>query len=147
MAYSNFIEGVEKGSGMFDINKKYFINNSTDEDIEVRWGAKEPTARGAGTYLIKSGEVGGPYEEFLAYHITRALVSREMQKDGKQKFFGSGEMRAPYEKRFMIPVEEYAPKEEHKSEETEEIKEQTVAQTIAKKRGRPRKEYEGANID
>lgn len=106
MAFSRLIDVIETGTGKFDLNKTYFINNTTNEDIEVKWGAKEPEARGSGTYLIKAGEMGGPYPQFLAYHIVKALVSREMQKDGKSKFFGSAEMRAPYEDKYLKEVAE-----------------------------------------
>lgn len=105
MAFSRLIDKIEEGSGKFDLDKSYFINNTTDEDIEVKWGAMEPEARGAGTYIIKSGEKGGPYPQFLAYHIVKALVSREMMKDGKSKFFGSAEMRAPYEDKYLMEIE------------------------------------------
>jgi hypothetical protein len=105
MALSFLIEDIEKGTGKFDLNKTYFINNPTNEDVIVTWGAKEPEARGSGTYRIKSGEKGGPYPQFLAYHIVKALVSREMQKDGKAKFFGSATHRAEYEKKFLIEIE------------------------------------------
>lgn len=101
MAFSRLIDRIEEGSGKFDNDKKYFINNASQEDIIVKWGDKEPEARGAGTYLIKAGEMGGPYPQFLAYHIVKALVSREMQRDGKAKFFGSAEMRAPYEDKYL----------------------------------------------
>lgn len=104
MALSRLIEAIERGSGKFDLSQQYWINNATNEDIEVKWGAKEPEARGSGTYYIKAGEKGGPYPEFLAYHIVKALVSREMMKDGKEKFFGSAEMRAPYEDMFLMPI-------------------------------------------
>lgn len=105
MAFSNLIEQIEQGTGKFDLDKQYFINNASDQDIEVKWAAKEPTARGHGTYLIKAGEKGGPYPQFLAYHIVKALVSREMQREGKAKFFGSAEMRAPYENKFLQEIE------------------------------------------
>lgn len=104
MAFSNLIEQIEQGTGKFDLDKQYFINNATDQDIEVKWAAKEPTARGHGTYLIKAGEKGGPYPQFLAYHIIKALVSREMQREGKARFFGSAEMRAPYEQKFLQEI-------------------------------------------
>lgn len=87
--------------GMYNNDKSYFVNNATNEDIEVVWAIKEPQARGSGKYLIKSGEKGGPYPEFLAYHIVRALVSREMQRDGKIQFMGSAEFRAPYEEKYL----------------------------------------------
>lgn len=99
MAFSNLIENIESGSGKFDLHKTYFINNTTEEDIEATWGAKEPEARGAGTYLIKSGEMGGPYPQFLAYHIVKALVTREMQRDKKP--WGNAVMRAEYEDKYL----------------------------------------------
>lgn len=105
MAFSRLIEKIEEGSGKFDLQKQYFINNSTDEDIIVKWGVMEPEARGSGIYKIKAGEKGGPYPQFLAYHIVKALVSREMQKDGKSRFFGSAEMRAPYEDKYLLEIE------------------------------------------
>lgn len=104
MAFSNLIRLIEEGTGRFDLEKTYFINNSTSEDIEVWWGKMEPEARGHGKYVIRAGEKGGPYPQFLAYHIVKALVSREMQRDGKSKFFGSAEMRAPYEEKYLIEI-------------------------------------------
>lgn len=169
MALSRLIDAIEEGSGKFDINKTYFINNVSNEDIVVTWGAKEPEARGAGTYLIKAGEMGGPYPQFLAYHIVKALVSREMQKDGKARFFGSAEMRAPYEDKYLKeagPEAEDALTASIRAQEREklqqEMKEQPIASEgitssetrrealTAPKRGRPKKEtteFEGANRD
>ncbi len=69
------------------------------------WGKNEPEARGSGKYLIKAGEMGGPYPQFLAYHIVKALVNREMQRDGKSRFFGSAEFRMPYEQKFLKEAE------------------------------------------
>lgn len=105
MAFTDLVESIERGTGKFDLHKTYIINNPTDEDIIVKWGAMEPESRGSGTYTIKAGEKGGPYPQFLAYHIVKALVSREMMKEGKAKFFGSAVMRAPYEAKFLIEVE------------------------------------------
>lgn len=132
MAFSNIIEAIETGSGKFSIDTSYLVNNATDTDIEVKWGAHEPEARGAGTYTIKAGETGGPYPEFLAYHIVKALVSREMQKDGKSKFFGSAEMRAPYEQKFLI---EAAPGTE--DEMTRRIREQEREKLLAEMKAQP----------
>jgi hypothetical protein len=174
MAFSRIIEGIEKGSGKFDLERTFFINNSSNEDIIVSWGLKEPEARGSGTYTIRAGEKGGPYPHFLAYHIVKALVSREMQKDGKGRFFGSAEMRAPYEDKFLIEI---APGDEQENPLIKQIREEERAKLVAemqtqpissegytssetrrqalegeKKRGRPRKEttegpqeFEGAN--
>lgn len=170
MAFSNLIEAIEKGTGKFDLSKTYFIDNSSGEDLVVSWGLKEPEARGSGTYTIRSGEKGGPYPQFLAYHIVKALVSREMQKDGKGKFFGSAEMRAPYEKKYLIEIAAgdegenpliKAIREEERAKLLAEMKTQPIAgegytssesrrEIIEeeKKRGRPKKdtkEFEGAN--
>ncbi len=149
MAFSRLIEAIELGTGKFDNDKSYFINNCTDEDIIATWALKEPEARGHGTYEIKAGEKGGPYPQFLAYHIVKALVSREMQKDGKSKFFGSAEMRAPYEDKYLIEIE----KGEGEDPYTASIREQERAKLLAEmkvpaQRGRPKKaekEFEGAN--
>lgn len=132
MAFSNLVELIERGEGKFDVNKTYIINNSTDEDIIVQWGAKEPEARGAGKYTIKAHEKGGPYPQFLAYHIVKALVSREMMKDGKSQFFGSAEMRAPYEKKYLIEVEEGT-----EDPVTASIREQERAKLMAEMKNQP----------
>jgi len=171
MAFSNLIEAIEKGTGKFDLTKTYFISNSSPEDIVVSWGLREPEARGSGTYTIKAGEKGGPYPQFLAYHIVKALVSREMQREGKGKFFGSAEMRAPYEQKYLIEI---APGQEGENELIRQIREEERAKVLAElktqpissegytssetrrqiledekpRRGRPRKEgseFEGAN--
>ena len=101
MAFSNLDEAIFEGTGKYDNEKFYFINNTTKDDIEIWWAAHEPEARGHGKYLIKAGDKGGPYPQFLAYHILKALVSREMQKDGKQKQFGTAEFRKAYEEKFL----------------------------------------------
>lgn len=170
MAFTNLVRNIEEGTGKFDLEKTYFINNSTEEDIEVWWGKMEPESRGHGKYLIRSGDKGGPYPQFLAYHIVKALVSREMMKEGKSKFFGSAEMRAPYEQKFLIEIE---PGEEQENPLIKQIREEERAKILADmktqpiasegytssetrrqaleaekpKRGRPRKEFEGANRD
>lgn len=160
MAFSRLIDAIELGTGKFDNDKSYFINNSSNEDIIVTWALKEPEARGHGTYEIRAGEKGGPYPQFLAYHIVKALVSREMQKDGKSKFFGSAEMRAPYEDKYLIEIEKgggedpytASIREQERSKLLAEMrKEGTVQNTVddKPKRGRPKKEetqeFEGAN--
>lgn len=106
MAFSRLLDDIETKEGVFDPDKKYYITNTTDEDIEITWAAGEPRAQGHGKYKIKVGEVGGPYPQFIAYHILRHLVNREMQKDGKTKLFGSASHRRPYEDRFLKEVVE-----------------------------------------
>lgn len=104
MAFSQLLDEIEKGTGKYDTTKQYFINNSTNEDIIVKWAEKEPEARGSGTYFIKAGEMGGPYPQFLAYHIVKVLVNREMQKDNKMNLFLSAIHRKPYEDKFLREV-------------------------------------------
>lgn len=159
MAFSRLIDRIEEGTGKFDLNKQYFINNSTNEDIIVSWALAEPEARGSGTYKIKSGEKGGPYPQFLAYHILKALVSREMVKDGKDKFFGSAEMRAPYEDKFLQEIHEADPDTEQiQAQERAILATQPVAEdgyTSSETRRKalnkksptdePEEEFEGAN--
>lgn len=161
MSFSRLIEDIEKGSGKFDLEKTYFINNATDEDIIVTWGAMEPEARGAGTYKIKAGDKGGPYPQFLAYHIVKALVSREMIKDGKAKFFGSAELRAPYEDKFLVEIDQSdgedpftaAIREQERAKILEEMKTTSVASegiTSSETRREvveKKKEFEGAKLD
>lgn len=165
MALSRLIEAIELGSGKFDLNKTYFINNSSNEDIEVKWGAMEPEARGSGTYLIKAGEMGGPYPQFLAYHIVKALVSREMQRDGKAKFFGSAEMRAPYEDKYLKEVAEGTEdpftskiREQEREKILSEMKNEPIVDSIGttssetrrkalKKKSHTDEEFAGANKD
>lgn len=172
MAFSRLIDAIEGGTGKFDLNKSYYINNVTDEDIVVQWGAKEPEARGAGTYVIKAGEMGGPYPQFLAYHIVKALVSREMQKDGNTRYFGNAEMRAPYEDKYLkeagpdaedsltasIRAQEHAkllaamksePIVDSVGVTSSETRRLAIEESEKPKRGRPRKddteEFAGAN--
>lgn len=159
MAFSNLIEKIEQGSGKFDLEKHYFVNNATEEDIIVKWGAMEPEARGSGTYTIKAGEMGGPYPEFLAFHIVKALVSREMQKDGKEKYFGTASMREPYETKFLKEADGNAEealvasiREQEREKILAEMKIQPVSESgittseTRRKVGRPKKEeFQGAN--
>lgn len=142
MAFSNLIEQIEKGTGKFDLNRQYLINNTTEEDIEVKWGSKEPEARGAGTYLIKAGEMGGPYPQFLAYHIVKALVSREMIKEGKAKFFGSAEMRAPYEEKFLKEINESM-----EDPFTAKIREQEREKILAEMKPEPKSKKEEVRLE
>lgn len=145
MAFSNLIEKIETGTGKFDISKQYMINNTTDEDIEVKWGAKEPEAKGSGTYLIKAGEMGGPYQQFLAYHIVKALVSREMMKAGKAKFYGSAEMRAPFEDKYLVEV-----KQGEENPMIAKLREEERTKLVAEMNAEPTKdetEFQGANLD
>ncbi|MDE2101558.1 MAG: hypothetical protein KGL39_30210 [Patescibacteria group bacterium] len=104
--FSNLYEEIEKGTGKFDVNKSYFVNNATNEDIVVSWAASEPEAKGSGIYTIRAGEKSGPFPQFLAYHIVKALVTREMQKDRKSaSLVYSAQHRAPYEAKYLIPIE------------------------------------------
>lgn len=168
MALSNLIENIEQGSGKFDTEKSYFINNSTDEDIEVTWAAQEPEAKGHGKYLIKAGERGGPYPQFLAYHIVKALVSREMMKEGKSQFFLSAEMRKPYEEKYLVEIEgnpqdalTQSIREEERKKILEEMKTQPVSDGMVTssetrrkalekdketKKQKESKEFEDANV-
>lgn len=134
MAFSHLTEFIEQ-TGVFDNKKLYYINNASKEDITVKWGAKDPDARGAGTYTIRSGERGGPYPQFLAFHIVKSLVSREMLRDGKDKFFGSAEFRAPYEDKFLIEVEGESTEDpiiaEIRSQEREKLRKELADKPLA----------------
>lgn len=154
MAFSRLIDEIENGQGKFDNNKQYLVKNLTNEDIIVTWGAKEPEARGSGTYVIREGQIGGPYPQFLAYHIVKELVNREMQKDGKSKFFGSAEHRAPYEDKYLEEVNgdvEEAKLQAVRDQEREKVLNEIKAgeEPAKRKPGRPKKEevveFAGAN--
>lgn len=152
MAFSSLIEDIETGQGKFDLKRNYYVNNSTEDDIVVSWASNQPEERGSGTYLIKSGEVGGPYPQFLAYHIVKKLVNREMQRDGKIAYFASALHRKPYEEKFLQEVEQPSPlanqETRYSSEEVSSVPAPLQVQEHPKQRGRPRKqvkEFEGAN--
>lgn len=134
MAFSNLIEKIEQGTGKFSVTKQYFINNSTDEDIIVKWAEQEPEAKGHGVYKIRAGEKGGPYPEFLAYHILKHLINRQMQKDGKEKFFGSAVMREPYEKKFLVEIDQ---KEGEENPIIASIREEERAKLIEEMKSKP----------
>lgn len=157
MVFSYLLEEIEKGTGKFDVNRQFIINNATDEDIEVTWSLKQPEEKGAGTYKIRAGESGGPYPHFLAYHIVRALVSREMQKKGETRLFASAVHRRKYEEKYL---QEVTPKQEAQIDEKESALAERIRREVlaslkkadAPKRGRPKKsndepegEFVGAN--
>lgn len=153
MAYSQLLEDIALASGKFDKEKKYFINNWTSEDITVKWGAMQPDADGAGTYTIKAGELGGPYPQFLAYHICKHLVNRELINAGKVGSIANANVRIPLEEKTLRQVingEEdprvAAIRETERAKLMAEIGEKDDSESkIEKKRGRPKKEFAGAN--
>ncbi len=160
MAYSSLIDDIEKSTGKYSKDKKYYINNWSNEDITVKWGAHQPEAEGSGTYTIKSGELGGPYPQFIAYHITRHLVNREIIKSGKNGSIGNVNVRTPLELKTLREVVEGEEdprisiiREQERAKLVDKSKKDAPTQDVSheidlpkKKVGRPRKEFEGANL-
>ena len=82
---------------MYDESRRYIFTNWTDRDFTGSWGGVERTVK-AGDYA----EV----PEHLAFHFTKHLVDREIQKDGKDAYLGVEEIRAPYEAKTMTLIAE-----------------------------------------
>lgn len=79
----------------FDNNRRFIVNNFTNEDFTVQQFAQDIT--------IKKGE----QKEFpmaLAYHITKHLVDREMIKAGKEGCIASDEARKEFEVKIIAEI-------------------------------------------
>lgn len=79
----------------FDENKRYIFTNWTTEEFRGSWG-------GQGQVVAAGETIEVP--EYLAYHYTKHLVDREMQRDGKDSVMGVDEMRLPYEEKTMTAI-------------------------------------------
>ena len=77
---------------VFDGSKVYIVSNWTPEDFTFYWDGKPTT--------IKAGEQK-ELVEYLAYHATKHLVSREMERDGVPYPHTDG-ARVPYEEKTLF---------------------------------------------
>lgn len=165
MAYSHLTEAIERSTGKFS-KQQYFVSNPTKEDITIGWALREPEAPMSGSYTIKSGDFGGPYPQFLAYHIVKHLTNREIINDGKEATIANPNVRDEYESKYLKPVVEGEEdprvtliREEERHRLEEEIKvaagadagitsSETKRELIEeKKAAKAKKEFEGANAE
>jgi len=79
----------------FDNSRKFIFSNWTDEDFDCVWAGE--------TISVKKGETK-EYEMFLAYHLCKHLVDREMNKDGHSAFTSVEEKRTPYEEKTIAEL-------------------------------------------
>lgn len=82
---------------VYSDSNRYLFTNWTNEDFEGSWGGVKRTVK-AGEYI----EV----PEYLAFHYTKHLVDREIQRDNKAQFMGVEEVRLPYEAKTMTLIAE-----------------------------------------
>lgn len=135
---------------VYDNSRKFIFSNWTNEDFVGTWGGVQT--------LIKAGETK-EFEMSLAYHFTKHLVDRELQKQGKAHLAGVPEERKPLEEKTIaelvagqdspalatlkaqikaevLAAEEKKTSKKSKKEKKEEVKESDPSET---------KEFEDAN--
>lgn len=117
---ANYISSFLDFDGLFDPKRNFAVTNWSDEDITVNWRDPGPDGTGDNFYTLHAGEVK-TYPMYLAYHITREFVDREMGRDAtkvpnnpdgsysKQRerlemAVGNREARKPYEDKTMQEV-------------------------------------------
>lgn len=80
---------------VYDNSRKFLFSNWTNEDFVGKWGGVET--------VVKVGETK-EFEMSLAYHFTKHLVDRELQKQGKSHLAGVPEERKPLEEKTIAEL-------------------------------------------
>lgn len=80
---------------VYDNSRKFLFSNWTNEDFVGKWGGVET--------IVKVGETK-EFEMSLAYHFTKHLVDRELQKQGKSHLAGVPEERKPLEDKTLAEL-------------------------------------------
>ena len=86
-----------KTPDVFNNDKQYIVTNWSKEDFTATWAGQAHT--------IKTGE-SRQFPEYLAFHLTKHFVDREMTKDGKERLTGVEEARKEYEDKTMGELSE-----------------------------------------
>ena len=81
----------------YSIDRRFVFSNWTNEDFIGQWAGVTTT--------IKQGETK-EFPMYLAYHFTKHLVDREMNKAGKSNLLGVEEERAPLEDKTIAEIGE-----------------------------------------
>lgn len=79
----------------FDNSRRFIVNNWTAEDFTGRWDNVD--------YLIPAGTTK-EFPMYLAFHLTKHLVDREMNRDKKSSLAGIDEERKPYEDKTLAEI-------------------------------------------
>jgi len=96
--------------GVYDPKKMFAVTNWSEEDFTINW--KDDT--GDNVYNLKAGDVR-VYPQYLAYHITKNFVDREMYKIAEKEqdprnrerlgmAVSNKELRKPYEDKTLKEV-------------------------------------------
>lgn len=79
----------------FDNERRFVFSNWTSEDFTGRWDNVD--------YLVPAGTTK-EFPMYLAFHLTKHLVDREMNRDKKSSLAGIDEERKPYEDKTMVEI-------------------------------------------
>ena len=79
----------------FNNERRFIFSNWSSEDFMGKWGGVE--------YLITKGETK-EFPMYLAYHLTKHFVDREMAKANKSALIGVDDARIPFEEKTMAEI-------------------------------------------
>lgn len=79
----------------FNNERRYIFSNWSNEDFTGLWEGKE--------HKIKAGEVK-EFPMYLAFHLCKHFVDREMNKSGKSNFMGDDGARKEYEEKTITEI-------------------------------------------
>lgn len=79
----------------FDNSRRFIVSNWTPEEFTGKWDGTE--------YTIPAGTTK-EFPMYLAFHLTKHLVDREMNRDKKSSLAGIDEERKPYEDKTLAEI-------------------------------------------
>jgi hypothetical protein len=126
----------------FNNERRYIFSNWSSEDFMGQWGGTE--------YLIEKGKTK-EFPMYLAYHLTKHFVDREMSKSGKSSLLGVDEARKEYEDKTMAEIvagvdsPALATLKEEIRKEVVEIETKKKGKKVVKEVKEEVAEFEGAN--
>ena len=126
----------------FNNERRFIFSNWSSEDFIGQWGGIE--------YPVKKGETK-EFPMYLAYHLTKHFVDREMSKSGKSSLLGVDEARKEYEDKTMAEIvagvdsPALATLKEEIRKEVVEIEVKKKGKKVVKEVKEEVAEFEGAN--
>jgi hypothetical protein len=118
----------------FNNDRRFLVSNWSKEDFIGMWASV--------TYTIKAGETK-EFPMYLAYHLTKHFVDREMNRNGCSSLLGVDEARKAYEEKTIVelaagatsPALQALKDEIRKEIEKEKVEVPEVTETVAESTG------------
>ena len=86
-----------KTPDVFNNDKQFIVTNWSKDDFTGHWAGQ--------AFTIKAGE-SRQFPMYLAFHLTKHFVDREMIKEGKERLLAVEEARKDYEDKTMGELSE-----------------------------------------